>query len=68
MSDKGFIRERGFVKFVSPFSKTIEKRGCGLFYTHKPPGFTVVVREFYANMAEMKEDSVYVKGVGSHGP
>ena len=34
-----------------------------MFCTHKPPGFTAVVREFYANMAEMKEDSVYVRGV-----
>ena len=30
---------------------------------HKPPGFAVVVREFYANMAEMKEDSVCVIGI-----
>ena len=30
---------------------------------HKPPGFATVVREFYATMTEMKEDSVYVKGV-----
>ena len=63
LSDKGFIRERGFGKFVSPFAKTIEKRGWSLFYTHKPPRFAVIVREFYANMAKMKEDSVYVIGV-----
>ena len=30
---------------------------------HKPPGFAAVVREFYANMAEMKEDSVYIRGI-----
>ena len=29
---------------------------------HKPPRFAAVVREFYANMAEMKEDSMYVRG------
>ena len=34
-----------------------------MFYTHKPLGFAAVVREFYTNMVEMKEDSVYVKGV-----
>ena len=63
MSNRGFIRERGFGKFVSPFAGTIEKRGWSLFHMHKPPGFTAVVREFYANMTKMKEDSVYVKGV-----
>ena len=30
---------------------------------HKPSGFAVVVKEFNANMVEMKEDSVYVRGV-----
>ena len=30
---------------------------------HKPPGFAVVVREFYANMAEMKEDPLCVRGI-----
>ena len=30
---------------------------------HKPPRFAIVVREFYANMTEMKEDSVYARGV-----
>ena len=34
-----------------------------MFCKHKPPRFAAVVREFYANMAEMKEDSVYVRGV-----
>ena len=29
----------------------------------KPPGFTAVVREFYANMIDMEEDSVYVRGI-----
>ena len=63
LSDRGFIGERGFGKFVSPFAETIEKRGWSLFCTHKPPRFAVVVREFYANMAEMKTDSVYVRGI-----
>ena len=56
LSDKGFIEERGFGKFISPFSKIIEKRGWSLFCTHKPPGFAAIVRELYANMIEMKED------------
>ena len=27
LSDKGFIRERGFSTFISPFAEIIEKRG-----------------------------------------
>ena len=41
----------------------IEKKGWNLFCKRKPPGFAVVVREFYANMIDMKEDSVYVRGI-----
>ena len=63
MSDRGFIGERGFGKFISPFAEIIEKNGLNLFCTHKPPGFAAVVREFYANMVEKKEDSVYVRGI-----
>ena len=37
--------------------------GWSLFCTHKPLGFAAVVREFYANMAEMKEDSACVRGI-----
>ena len=62
LSDKGFIVEKGFGKFISPFAEIIEKRGCNLLCMHKPPGFVAVVREFYAKMAEMKEDSVLVRG------
>ena len=43
LSDKGFIRERGFCTFISPFSEIIEKRGWSLFYKHKPPGFAAMV-------------------------
>ena len=50
LSDKGFIGEMGFGTFISPFAKIIEKMGWSLFFKHKPPGFTAVVREFYANM------------------
>ena len=34
-----------------------------MFWKHKPPGFAAVVREFYANMIDMKEDSVFVRGI-----
>ena len=63
MSDKGFIGERGFGKLISPFAEIIKKRGWSLFCTHKPLGYAVVVKELYANMAEMKEDSVCVRGI-----
>ena len=61
--DKEFVCERGFGKLISSFSKVIEKRGWGLFYEHKAPGFSALAREFYSNMVGMKEDSVYVRGV-----
>ena len=61
--DKGFISERGFSKIISPFSETIEKKGWEFFCKHKAPGFTAMVRDFYSNMVEMREDSVYVRGV-----
>ena len=62
--DKSFVGERGFGKLISPFSKAIEKRGWGLFCEHKAPGFEAVVREFYANLVGMREDSiVFVRGV-----
>ena len=57
--DKGFISERGFGKLISPFSKIIENKGWDFFCKHKVPGFALA-REFYSNMVEMKEDSMYV--------
>ena len=63
MSDKGFIGERGYGTFISPFAEIIEKKGWSLLCKHKPPGFTTVVMEFYANMMEMKEDLVCVRGI-----
>ena len=63
LRNKGFIGERGFGKFVSPFAEIIENRGWSLFCKHKPPGFAAVVREFYPNMIDMKEDSVFVRGI-----
>ena len=34
-----------------------------MFCKNKPPGFDAVVKEFYSNMIDMREDSVYVRGV-----
>ena len=64
LADKGFVGERGFGKLISPFAELIEKRGWGFLYEHKAPGFAAVVREFYANMVEMREDdTVFFRGV-----
>ena len=49
--------------FISLFVEIIKKMGWSLFCKHKPPGFAVVVKEFYSNMIDMREDSIYVKGV-----
>ena len=63
LADKGFVSERGFRKLISPFSEIIENRGWECFYAHTAPGFASLVREFYANMVGMREDSVYMRGV-----
>ena len=63
LADKGFVCERGFGKLISPFSEIIEKRGWESFCVHAAPGFSTLAKEFYANMVEMREDTVYVQGV-----
>ena len=64
LTDKGFIEERGFGTFISPFAQIIEKMGWNLFCKHKPLGFAAVVKEFYDNMIDMKQDSVYIREYG----
>ena len=59
---KDFIWERGFNKFISPFMEEMEKRGWNLLCKHKPAGFAVVVREFFANLVRKKEKSCHIKG------
>ena len=63
LADKGFISDKGFGKFISPFSEIIEKKSLDFFCEHKALGFATLEREFYSNMVEMREDSVYVLGV-----
>ena len=63
LTDKGFVRERGFGKLISPFYEIIEKRGWECFCAHTAPGFSAMAREFYANMVGMRDYSVYVQGV-----
>ena len=63
LADKGFVGERGSGKLISHFTEIIEKRGWEFFCKHKAPSFSALVREFYSNMAGMREDSMYVRGV-----
>ena len=62
LQHRDFIGERGFNKWVSPFQELVESKGWHLLCEHKAPGFMDVVKEFYANMVEMKDKVVYVKG------
>ena len=61
LNEKDFIIKRKFNKLISPFIKVIEKRGWHLLCEHKAPGFVAIVKEFYANMVEVREKTVYVK-------
>ena len=63
LTDKGFVCERGFGKLISPFYEIIEKRGWESLCEHTAPGFSDLVREFYANMVGIREDTVFVRGV-----
>ena len=56
------MRKRFWQTNFPIFVSNREKR-LGIFYEHKAPGFSVLAREFYANMVGMKDDSVYVRGV-----
>ena len=62
LKEKDFIVERGFNKFISPFVKVIEKRGWQLLCKFKAPGFVALVKEFYANMVGVRENTIYVRG------
>ena len=62
LNEKDFICERGFNKLISPFIKVIEKTGWKLLCENKAPSFVAIGKEFYANMVEVREKIVYVKG------
>ena len=59
-----FHQRKGFGKLIPPFLEIIKKKGWDFFSKHKAPSFTALTREFYSNMVEMKEDSVYIRGYG----
>ena len=62
LNEKDFIVKRRFNKIISPFIKVIEKIGWHLICKHKALGFMAVVKEFYANMVEVREKIIYVRG------
>ena len=62
-ADKGFVGERGFSQFISPFKEFIEQRGWGKFCKHYRTGYAAIVREFYSNLVGRKENTVFVRGV-----
>ena len=59
----GFIGERVFSQFISPFKELIEQRGWEKFCEHRKTGYAAVVREFYSNLVGRKENSIFVRGV-----
>ena len=60
---KGFVRERGFNKPISPLKELIEQRGWVNFCMHQKSGYAAVVRELYSNLVGRKDNSIYVRGV-----
>ena len=60
---KGFVGERGFSQFISPFKELIEQRGWGKFCKHYKTGYAAIVREFYSNLVGRKDNSIFVRGV-----
>ena len=58
---KDFIGERRFKEFISSFKETIEKRGWSVICKHMPLARAALVKEFYANLVDMKETQCYVK-------
>ena len=62
MLKKGFIVEKGFKEIISPFKEVIEKRGWTTIYEHLPTRRALIVREFYANLRDLKETHCFVRG------
>ena len=58
-----FIKEKGFQHPEDFFRKTITKKGWGALYQPPRPATTMVVREFYANLAAHVLKKVRVREV-----
>ena len=65
LSDKGFIGERGFGKFISPFAKIIEKRGWSAQTTWVCCNSRGVLCQ---HGRDGRRFSVCQRYMGSHGP
>ena len=50
------------MEIIPPFKEIIEKRNWIAIYEHLPSRCVAIVREFYANLVDMKETMCYVKG------
>ena len=62
LAKKGFVEERGFKQFVSPFKEEIERRGWEKVSQHRELGVRALVKEFYSNLGERKNLTCYVRG------
>ena len=62
LAKKGFVEERGFREFVMPFKEEIERRGWEAMCKHTELGRRALVKEFYANLGDIKNLTCYVRG------
>ena len=62
-ANRSFIKEKGFQHPDDFFRKTIDKKGWGALCQPLRPVATMVVREFYANLAGHVLKKVRVRGV-----
>ena len=60
---KGFVAERRFRNPTTPFKEMIEQRGWETLCAHQKSGYAAVVREFYSNLVDRKDNIVFVRGV-----
>ena len=62
-ANRSFIKEKGFHHLEDFFKKIIAKKGWGALCQPPKPAATMVVREFYANLAAHVLKKVQVRGV-----
>ena len=62
-ANRSFIKEKGFQQHEDFFRKTIARKGWGALCQPPRPAATMVVSEFYANLAAHVLKKVQVRGV-----
>ena len=62
LAKKFFIEERGFKELVPLFKEEVERRGWDMICQHLEPSRRAIVKEFYANLGEMKNLTSNVRG------